>query len=172
MKSSTKASLLAIALLGLSVSCKSTEETPADPVPTDPVPEVAPEYTPEPVAAPESTPETAAVAATFPIVYFEYDSSTLSQAAQTELGAIADQLLQGGSVNIQIEGHCDERGSNEYNMALGHRRAEAVKRFFTGRGVSASQVSTISYGEERPAIQGSSEDAWSQNRRAEFQKLN
>jgi peptidoglycan-associated lipoprotein len=69
---------------------------------------------------------------------------------------------------IQIEGHCDERGTVEYNLALGERRAQSVKNFLTQLGVEAARLSTISYGEEKPVVQGHAEDAWVKNRRAEF----
>ncbi|MEQ1706615.1 MAG: peptidoglycan-associated lipoprotein Pal, partial [Rickettsiales bacterium] len=78
----------------------------------------------------------------------------------------ANWLKQNANVNITIEGHCDERGPREYNIALGERRATAAKKFLVGLGVSANRVSTISYGKERPAVAGSDESAWSQNRRA------
>ncbi len=69
----------------------------------------------------------------------------------------------------RIAGHCDERGSDEYNIALGRRRAEAAKRYLTDRGIDASRIETSSFGRERPAVQGTTEDAWSKNRRDEFE---
>ena len=72
------------------------------------------------------------------------------------------------SAVIQIEGHCDERGTVEYNLALGERRAQSVKNFLTQLGVEGARLSTISYGEEKPVVQGHTEDAWAKNRRAEF----
>ena len=76
-----------------------------------------------------------------------------------------------GQAKVQVEGHCDERGSNEYNLALGERRARAMQDALTSEGVSASSVTTISYGEERPAVEGHDEFAYSKNRRAELRKL-
>jgi peptidoglycan-associated lipoprotein len=73
------------------------------------------------------------------------------------------------SVRIRIAGHTDERGSDEYNLALGQRRAAAAKRYLTERGVEGARIDVISYGEERPAVQGGDESAWQQNRRAEFE---
>jgi peptidoglycan-associated lipoprotein len=77
----------------------------------------------------------------------------------------------GTPVKIQIEGHCDERGSNEYNLALGEKRARAIQDALVAEGVAASSVTTISYGEERPAVEGQDEAAFSKNRRGEFKKL-
>jgi peptidoglycan-associated lipoprotein len=101
-------------------------------------------------------------------VYFEYDSFNLTSDAKSALNAAAQWLKANPSAQIQVEGHTDERGTTEYNLALGERRAGAVKDFLVMAGVPAAQVSTISYGEERPVGVGSNEQAWSQNRRAEF----
>lgn len=99
-------------------------------------------------------------------VFYELDSSTLNGEAQATLDRQAKWLGQYSNVNIVIEGHADERGTREYNIALGERRATAAKNYLVNSGVSAARVSTISYGKERPAVMGSDESAWSQNRRA------
>jgi peptidoglycan-associated lipoprotein len=99
-------------------------------------------------------------------VFFALDSSVLSSEAQATLGRQAEWLKSNSSVKIAVEGHCDERGTREYNIALGERRATAAKNFLVSVGVDAARVSTISYGKERPAVMGSDESAWSQNRRA------
>jgi len=101
-------------------------------------------------------------------IYFLYNSAALSPAAQEALGRKAEWLRSYPNVSVIIEGHCDERGTNAYNMALGDRRAESVKAFLANLGISRSRMTTISYGEERPAVQGHSEAAWSKNRRAHF----
>lgn len=98
-------------------------------------------------------------------VFYGYDSAVLTAEAQATLTRQADWLKQYGNVRVVIEGHADERGTREYNIALGERRAEAAKNFLTGLGVSADRVSTISYGKERPAVVGNDESAWAQNRR-------
>jgi peptidoglycan-associated lipoprotein len=108
---------------------------------------------------------------TFEPVYFEFDSYVVSSAAQGVLRKLAGGLKSGSGTKIQIEGHCDERGSNEYNLALGERRARSVKDFLVGEGVMAESVSTISFGEEKPAAQGTGEEAWGKNRRAEIKKM-
>ena len=99
-------------------------------------------------------------------VFFAYDSAELDPDAQELLQAQAAWLKQYNKSSIIIEGHCDERGTREYNLALGERRAQAVKNYLNGLGVSISSMSTISYGKERPAVVGSNDDAWGQNRRS------
>ena len=99
-------------------------------------------------------------------VFFELASSTLSADAQHVLERQSAWLKQYPNVNVTVEGHCDERGTREYNLALGERRAAATKKYLAGLGVTANRISTISYGKERPSVIGSDESAWSQNRRA------
>jgi peptidoglycan-associated lipoprotein len=99
-------------------------------------------------------------------VFYDYDSSVLTSEAQSTLQAQAGWLRDNDDVRIVVEGHCDERGTREYNIALGERRAAAAKRYLVSMGVDASRISTISYGKERPAVLGHNKSAWSQNRRA------
>jgi len=98
-------------------------------------------------------------------VFFDFDSSTLDSEARNVLQRQAEWLLANPDVTVTIEGHADERGTREYNLALGERRANAVKRYLVNLGVSSSRISTISYGKERPAVVGSNPNAWAQNRR-------
>jgi peptidoglycan-associated lipoprotein len=100
----------------------------------------------------------------FRIVYFEYDRASLKPESRDSLKQNADQLIASKAA-IVVEGHCDERGTNEYNLALGERRAEAVRQALIADGVPASQMKTISYGEEKPVDPGHDEAAWSKNRR-------
>jgi peptidoglycan-associated lipoprotein len=102
------------------------------------------------------------------VVYFEYDSEQLNSEAEDRLRTKASIMRANPSLEIRVEGHADERGSTEYNLALGQRRAESVRAFMTGFGVNDNRISTISYGKERPAVEGSSESAYERNRRAEF----
>ena len=102
------------------------------------------------------------------VVYFDFDSAEVRPEFLPMLRAHADYLINTPAARLIIEGHCDERGSREYNIALGERRANAVKRFLEAEGVSPLQLETISYGEERPAVPGHDEEAWSRNRRAEL----
>ena len=99
-------------------------------------------------------------------VYFAFDSYSLDAQAQGILDRQAAVLLRNGSIPVKVEGHADERGTREYNLALGERRATAVKDYLVAYGVSPGRVRTISYGEERPAAFGSSEADWAKNRRA------
>ena len=102
------------------------------------------------------------------LVLFDYDSSVLTPEAQERLTKKAKWLKDNPNEKIVIEGHCDERGSVEYNLALGERRAEAAKSFLVDMGITASRLTTISYGKERPFVKGHYESAWSLNRRAHF----
>ena len=99
-------------------------------------------------------------------VFFSYDSYELDADAQELLQHQAAWLKQYNKTSITIEGHCDERGTREYNLALGEKRAQAVKNYLNGLGIDISSLSTISYGKERPAVVGSNDAAWSQNRRS------
>ena len=102
------------------------------------------------------------------IVYFEYDSNQLTTEAEGKLRTKAAILRANPGLEIRVDGHADERGSTEYNLALSQRRAETVRDFLTGYGIAASRISTIPYGEERPQVEGTGESVWAQNRRAEF----
>jgi len=106
-----------------------------------------------------------AVQANLKVVYFDYDKYTLSPEAQAALQENAEILRRVQQVSLVAEGHCDERGTAEYNLALGDRRARAVVEFLVGLGISANQFSTVSYGSEIPADPGHNEAAWAKNRR-------
>lgn len=116
----------------------------------------------------EATAAKASEAVALETVYFDYDKSDLRQDARDALSKNAETLLKQADAKIKLEGHADERGSDEYNMALGDRRAKSAAKYLTNLGVKADRISTISYGEEKPAVQGNDEAAWSKNRRAEF----
>lgn len=101
------------------------------------------------------------------VFYFEYDSATLTAAARTALDAhIA--LLSSIDRSVRLEGHTDERGTREYNLALGERRANAVRDYMAGSGIASQRVESVSYGEEQPIAYGSGESNWTQNRRVEL----
>ncbi|MEI6212793.1 MAG: peptidoglycan-associated lipoprotein Pal [Desulfuromonadales bacterium] len=104
----------------------------------------------------------------FETVYFDYDKSDLRKDARDVLSKNADIMSKSRTDKVQIEGHCDERGSAEYNLALGERRAKSVLQYLTTLGVKADRLSIISYGKEKPAVKGDGESAWAKNRRAEF----
>ena len=101
-------------------------------------------------------------------VYFGFDSSNLDSSSQDTLRANAEFLKSNASVDVQVEGHCDERGGIQYNLALGERRAKAVRDYLVAQGVAAKRVTVISYGKEKPTAFGHDESAWSKNRRANF----
>ena len=102
-------------------------------------------------------------------IYFEYDADELSAEARSNLDNKIAIMNANPALRIRVAGHCDERGSDEYNIALGRRRAESAKRYLTDRGIAASRIETTTFGRERPAVQGNTEEAWSQNRRDEFE---
>ena len=101
-------------------------------------------------------------------IYFTFDSSGLSESARSSLSNNAELLAKGSVDKIRIEGNCDERGSAEYNLALGERRAKSVHQYLETLGVDPDRLSIISYGKEKTAVLGSNEEAWAKNRRAEF----
>jgi peptidoglycan-associated lipoprotein len=152
MNNLLKALLLTLVTVGLLAGCATTPE-----------PEQAPEpaAAPEPVAEQETESETELVD-TF---YFDFDQSTLTPRARAPLSAWAERL-QDSNAQVRVEGHTDERGSREYNMGLGERRAKAVRDYLVLQGLSSNRIEVVSYGEERPIAMGSNEQAWSQNRRA------
>lgn len=98
-------------------------------------------------------------------VYFGFDRYDLDASARATLGAQANVLKANGGAAVTVQGHCDERGTREYNLALGERRASAVKNYLVALGVSSSRIDVISYGKERPAVTGNNEAAWAKNRR-------
>jgi len=103
-----------------------------------------------------------------PTIYLAYDQFTIGTTQQAKLEETADYLIKYANVKLLVEGHCDERGSIEYNRALGEKRAIAVKEYLVKLGIPETRISTISYGEDKPAVQGSDESAFSKNRRAEL----
>ena len=125
---------------------------------------------PETIKPADSQPvQAVAEVSAFDTVYFDFDSSDLRQDARNTLTRNAEILLKSKpTAKIKIEGHCDERGSAEYNLALGERRATSAMQYLITLGVQPDRLSIISYGKEKPAVQGNDEEAWSKNRRAEF----
>jgi len=161
--------LVALILTFLFVGCSKEEPPPptaeAQPRPAAPPPPPAPAPTPLPGP---SISQQAFQEFQNQDIYFDFDKYDLRTDARTTLDRKASFLNQNSSVRVQVEGHCDERGTNEYNMALGERRANAAKQYLTTAGISAGRLSTISYGEERPLDPGHTEAAWARNRRAHF----
>jgi len=167
-----KSKLLAIAMISGLVATAACSKKPKDippppPTTTAPAPEAAPADTGAvtPTTVPGSNADFLEKAGSDRVL-FALDSYALDSASQATLDAQAAWLAQYPQVKITIEGHCDERGTREYNLALGDRRANAAKNYLAGKGVDVSRITTISYGKERPAAEGSNEEAWAQNRRA------
>ncbi len=102
------------------------------------------------------------------IVYFDYDSYNLKPEAKQELTELVSYMKANSTFKVQIAGNCDERGTNEYNVALGDKRARVVQEYCVSSGIDPKRISTISYGEEKPLHPGHNEEAWSKNRRDEF----
>jgi peptidoglycan-associated lipoprotein len=143
----------------LLAACSSTPQTPP-PAPSGPA---GPPGGVTGAAVPGSQQDLAQTAGDR--VFFEFDRSDITPEAQQILQRQAEWLQHYPNVTVTIEGHCDERGTREYNLALGARRANAVKEYLVSLGVSAARVDTISYGKERPVCTESTEDCWAQNRR-------
>lgn len=165
----TAASMLATAALIALAACSKTPK-PAELPP--PPPAAAEPPAPPPPPAPVQTGPVPGSRADFinqagsDTVHFATDSSDLDSEAQGILTAQASWLQKNSNVRVTVEGHCDERGTREYNLALGERRANAAKDFLVSHGVDAGRISVISYGKERPIATGDDEAAWAQNRRA------
>jgi len=104
----------------------------------------------------------------FAPVYFGFDSTVVPQGELGKIEAVASHLASNGNRVVVVEGHCDDRGSNEYNVVLGENRAIIIRNYLVQNGISADRIQTRSYGEERPAVIGEDESAWSRNRRGEF----
>ncbi len=174
--------LLVLAIAGLAAACggKSAPEQPA-PEPT--TPSTTPESTPAPAAdsaesarlerermAREAAERGTAVKADLAaMINFEYDQASVRTVDQATLDRKAAILGANPNVRLQVSGHADERGSDEYNLALGNRRGAAAKRYLENKGIDGSRIEVVSYGEERPLAQGNDEAAYAQNRRDEFQ---
>jgi peptidoglycan-associated lipoprotein len=154
--------VLALALVLGGCSKKAAQPPPA----TTPPPATQPAEAPPPAPAEQPKVPTEPVALTWQDAYFDFDKSDLRDDARGALDADAKQLGGHANLSITIEGHCDERGTPEYNLALGERRANAAKDYLVAHGVDGSRIETISYGEERPFATGHDEASWAQNRRA------
>jgi peptidoglycan-associated lipoprotein len=148
-----------VLLLGCK-SCKKDVEPPPIVEPPPPVQEA-----PKPAPAPEAVQR---MAKNFSRVFFEFDSTTLTAEGKAALDENATIMQEFSDIKLEIQGHADERGTTDYNLALGQKRADAVVQYMLAKGISSSRVKSVSYGEERPLDGQSTERAWSQNRRAEF----
>jgi peptidoglycan-associated lipoprotein len=159
--------LLALAL----VSGCAHKPKPAPAEPTQPAPSTTqqvPTPPPPPPPAPAPAPAPAVKSEDLGIVYFDFDSANLSDQARGTLDQNAKLLREHADLHVVIDGNCDERGTAEYNQALGEKRAQAARDYLVAAGIATSRVDIISYGKEHPADQGHDEAAWAKNRRAGF----
>lgn len=161
-----------IGLLGIVLAgCSKKKPAPVVEPPPPVIQETRPEPQPEPKVDEEALRRQriqARINEVFKPVYFQYDQSTLTPESQAVLQEIAKLMKEVPEISSRVEGHADERGTNEYNLALGERRALAVQEYLANFGVAKGRLQTISYGEEKPAQMGADESAWSKNRRVEF----
>jgi peptidoglycan-associated lipoprotein len=171
MKSTTlwmRVGILPLILVAALLGC-AKKQAPAPATPP-PAPEAAPTPPPTPVAtptpAPAPTPQV--TSADFQPAFFDFDSYTLREDARTALDRDAKLVRDNAAINLTIEGHCDERGTAEYNQALGEKRAQAARDYLVAAGINASRLQIVSYGKERPFATGHDEASWQQNRRANF----
>ena len=159
---------ISLACLNGCASKKKIEEPPKKEVKVK-APEKKPAPRPQVKAPVKKTDETLPPRdLAFETVYFDFDKSDIKSDMRSLISRNAQLLSRYKTIKVRLEGHCDERGTNEYNMALGQRRADSVQRYFTDYGIQGLRINTISYGEERPAAAGHNETAWTKNRRCEI----
>ncbi len=160
-----------IAIMALLASLALFAGCPSEPVQPDPPPAVEsapPPAETEPVDTGDAAARALAELQSKRVIYFDFDSAEIRDDSQTIVAAHARYLASNPAVRVRLEGHADERGSREYNIGLGERRGQTVRRALLLQGVAEVQLSTVSYGEERPAAAGSDEQAYSLNRRVEI----
>jgi peptidoglycan-associated lipoprotein len=154
---------LAILPAVLLAACASTPP-PAQPTPAQQVAQPAPPPPPPP-AQPAPTPPPQPASLSPASIYFEYDSAELSSDARSALQSLYDVVKDRPLVLVRVEGNCDERGTAEYNLALGQRRADAAKKYLVNLGLAGARVTSVSNGKEKPRAHGSDESSWQENRR-------
>ena len=179
MKNLVKTGTLTLAAVALVVACspKPAPEPPPPPPAASPTPTVV-TLEPTPAPTPKPTPVSAEedikkmtldkVSSYLKPAFFDYDKADLRGDARDVLAANAAWLKSHPTIIFTIEGHCDERGTAQYNLALGDRRANSAKEYLVSLGIDAGRVKTVSYGKERPFATGHDEDSWAKNRRAHF----
>jgi peptidoglycan-associated lipoprotein len=161
--------VLAVSLLILfAAGCaKKAKEAPPTPPPAPPITQPAqPTPAPTPTPTPAETPSPKVSASDLADAFFDFDSFALRDDAKAALDRDAKLLRDNRDVNVTIEGHCDERGTVEYNLALGEKRANTARDYLVNAGVPTGRIQTVSYGKERPFAEGHDESSWAQNRRA------
>jgi len=169
---SARVAALVLTAASMSAACSHHAPPATAPAPQQqaaaPTPPPAPAPTPAP--APVAKVDDSGIRSTLAqMTFFAFDRSELTDQDQTTLAAKVPILAANPTVAIRVAGNCDDRGSDEYNLALGQRRAEAAKRYLTGHGIATTRVTTISYGKERPISAGDNEASWAQNRNDQFE---
>ena len=160
---------VSLAVAGAGCAKKPAATTPVPPASTTPTPAPTPPPTPAPAPTPAPEPPKPAVTAgDLQVIHFAYDSFQLDDAARSALDSNAKLLRDNPDLSVSVDGHCDERGTVEYNQALGQKRAEAVQQYLSDQGIPSTRFRVISYGKERPVDEGHDESAWARNRRVEF----
>jgi peptidoglycan-associated lipoprotein len=159
-----KRALTLMIIVGLA-ACSHAQPAPEAATASPPAPTPAP--TPPPAQA-SSPPAPAPIAVPNESIYFDFDKADLKPEGERMLSTLGDILAKNPELRVRVEGNCDERGSEEYNIALGQRRADAAKKYLLRMGAHENQLNTISYGEDKPRANGHDEDAWRQNRRDDF----
>lgn len=154
-----------LALLVMSAGCRK-KATPPEEAPVAVLP--VPKELPSPVSKKEII---EVIRQNFKRVHFAFDSTTLDEESKEALSDNAKLLQEHVDIRVQVQGHSDDRGTTDYNLALGQRRAHAIRDRLEQMGVPGGRVTLVSYGEERPRVEGSGESVWSENRRAEFRVL-
>jgi peptidoglycan-associated lipoprotein len=145
----------------LAACASAPQPTPQPQAAQPPAPAPAPAPAPPPRETPAETRPAVAPAS----IYFDYDSSTLSDDSRSKLQSFFNSMQNQSGLRLRIEGNCDERGTSEYNLALGQRRADVAKRYLVGLGLDGSRISAVSNGKEKPRATGSDEASWRENRR-------
>lgn len=165
--------LLILGLIAVMIAVYGCGGNPPPPPPEEPaiVVDTTPPPPPPPPAEPPPPPPEVIKATDFMTVYFDFDKYNIRGDQRAALDNNAQVLKKFPDAVIKVEGHCDERGTVEYNLALGDKRANAVKEYLVTFGIQADRIETISYGKERPVDPGHNEEAWAKNRRAEFRVI-
>ncbi len=166
---------LSAILLSMMLGCHK-KEAPPPPPPPPPVVEKKPEVKVDSTAIKARMRAEALARAKSEInqstVYFDYDKSDIRDEYRSALHVVVEKMKEYSDIRLQVDGHCDERGTAAYNLALGERRANAAKKFLTDAGISGSRIETKSWGEEKPAAEGHNDAAWAKNRRDDFMVIN
>jgi peptidoglycan-associated lipoprotein len=169
--------VLPLALLALTIAGCHKAKPEVVPEPTQTTPPPAPSPTPAPPPPPAATGDAAAAttarltAELGNVIHFDYDQDAIKPEDRPVLDAKADIMKANPALRIRISGHADDRGSDEYNLVLGNKRALAAKRYLESKGIDGSRIDVTSFGEERPVDSGANESAWARNRRDEFEIL-